>query len=117
MSCLGPGKTVGAVIRQARLASCRSLRECARLVGITPSYWSDIEHDRRVPAEAVLHAVAEFLGLDGWDLMALAGRDGEQVLEYRRRQPAVGLLLRELAKREVVEEELWALVERVRGGE
>jgi len=34
--------------------SGRSLREFAKLLGITPSYQSNIENDRRVPAEGVL---------------------------------------------------------------
>jgi transcriptional regulator with XRE-family HTH domain len=47
-------KSLGTVIRDARVKSGRSLREFAKLLDITPSYQSDIENDRRVPAEDLL---------------------------------------------------------------
>lgn len=47
-------KSVGTVIRDACVKSGRSLREFAKLLSITPSYQSNIENDRRVPAEGVL---------------------------------------------------------------
>lgn len=47
-------KSLGTVIRGAYVKSGRSLREFAKLLSITPSYQSNIENDRRVPAEGVL---------------------------------------------------------------
>lgn len=91
-------KTLGTVIRDARVKSDRSLREFAKLAGITPSYQSDIENDRRVPAEEILKKTAELLHLEFEDLMALAGRIGEDAERYLRRQPAAGALFRKLTE-------------------
>jgi transcriptional regulator with XRE-family HTH domain len=46
-------KTLGQVIRDARVAAGTTLREFARTLDITPSYQSDIENDRRIPSEDV----------------------------------------------------------------
>jgi transcriptional regulator with XRE-family HTH domain len=91
-------RTLGMAIRDARVKSGRSLRDVAKLLGITPSYQSDIENDRRVPAEEVLKRTADTLGLDFEDLMALAGRIGEDAERYLRRQPAAGALFRKLTE-------------------
>jgi transcriptional regulator with XRE-family HTH domain len=91
-------RTLGTVIRDARVKSERSLREFAKLLDITPSYQSDIENDRRVPAEEVLKRAADLLGLDFEELMALAGRIGEDAERYLRRQPAAGALFRKLTE-------------------
>lgn len=91
-------KTLGAVIRDARVKSGRSLREFAKLLEITPSYQSDIENDRRVPAEEVLKKTADLLSLKFEELMALAGRIGEDAQRYLRRQPAAGALFRKLTE-------------------
>ena len=78
-------KTLGDVIRDARVAAKKGLREFSRELGITPSYQSDIENDRRVPAEDVLQKIAAVLDLNFDDLMARAGRFGEQAERYMRR--------------------------------
>jgi transcriptional regulator with XRE-family HTH domain len=91
-------KSLGTVIRDARVKSGRSLRELAKLMDITPSYQSDIENDRRVPAEDVLNKTADLLGLKFEELMALAGRIGEDAERYLRRQPAAGMLFRKLTE-------------------
>ena len=77
-----PAKTLGDTLRDARLALGLSLREVARRGNIAPSYLSDIEHDRRTPAEEVLHALAALLELDFDDLMAQAGRIGDDAERY-----------------------------------
>src|SRR5262249_42454930 len=91
-------KTLGMAIRDARVKSGRGLREFAKLLDITPSYQSDIENDRRVPAEAILKKTAGLLGLNFEELMALAGRIGEDTERYLRRQPAAGVLFRKLTE-------------------
>lgn len=91
-------QTLGTVIRDARVKSGRSLREFSKLLDITPSYQSDIENDRRVPAEEVLKRIADLLALNFEDLMALAGRLGGDAERYLRRQPAAGALFRKLTE-------------------
>ena len=51
-------KTLGEVIRDARVAAGQSLHKFARTLGMTPSYQSDIENDRRIPSEEVLKRIA-----------------------------------------------------------
>lgn len=104
-------KSLGTVIRDARVKSGRSLREFAKLLGITPSYQSDIENDRRVPAEDVLKKTAELLGLNFEELMALAGRIGEDAQRYLRRQPAAGVLFRKLTETNAPEALLRKMIE------
>ena len=89
-------KSLGDVIREARVAKGWSLREFVKKLGITPSYQSDIENDRRIPAEDVLRRSAELLDLEFTKLMALGGRLGDDSVEYMVRTPAVGVLFRKL---------------------
>jgi transcriptional regulator with XRE-family HTH domain len=100
------GKTLGQVIRDARVAAGQSLREFARNLGITPSYQSDIENDRRIPSEEVLKKIAGLLNLDFEDLMALGGRFGEDAERYLRRHPTAGALFRKLSETNAPEDVL-----------
>lgn len=65
--------TFGETIRQARIAQQRSLRGVARLIGVSPSYLSDLELGQR-PAPLTPHvlALAEVLNLDATALQTLA---------------------------------------------
>jgi transcriptional regulator with XRE-family HTH domain len=84
-------KSLGDLIREARTPK-GSLRDFAKKLDITPSYLSDIENDRRIPAEEVLRRIAELLELDFDELMAKAGRFGEDAERYMRKHPTVGVL-------------------------
>jgi transcriptional regulator with XRE-family HTH domain len=103
-------RSLGEVIRAARVAARLSLRALARRLAITPSYQSDIENDRRVPAEDVLRATAAALKIDFDDLMARAGRFGEQAGRYLRRHPTAGALFRKIAESNLSEEALKKLL-------
>ena len=103
-------KSLGEVIRDARVGTGRSLREFARSLEITPSYQSDIENDRRVPSEEVLKKMADLLALDFKDLMALAGRFGKEAERYLRRRPTAGALFRKLSEADAPEEVLRKLL-------
>ena len=91
-------RTIGDVIHDARAKLNLSLRDVTKKLDITPSYLSDIENNRRVPSEEVLAKLANFLRLDYDDLMARAGRFGEDAVRYMMRTPAAGVLLRRLAE-------------------
>ena len=106
-------KTLGDVIREARVAKGHSLRTFATLLGITPSYQSDIENDRRVPAEDVLKRTSELLDIDFDSLMALAGRFGEQAERYLKRQPEAVRLFRKISEANLSEAYLKSLQEHV----
>jgi transcriptional regulator with XRE-family HTH domain len=90
-------KTLGDVLRQARLDKDLGLRELARHLDKSPSYISDIENDRRVPSEEVLAALAKLLGLDFEQLMALAGRLGAETRRLVERSPEAVALFRKIS--------------------
>ncbi len=90
-------RTLGEVIYDAR-AKLGSLRGITKKLNITPSYLSDIENDRRIPSEEVLLRLANLLHLDYDDLMARAGRFGDDAVRYMMKTPATGVLLRRLAQ-------------------
>jgi len=105
-------ETLGDRIRDARVALGFGVRGLAGQLGVSPSYISDIENDRRVPSEAVLRAIGERLDLDFDELMALAGRFGEDADRYMRRTPAAGALFRRLTEQKVPNEEIEELMRR-----
>lgn len=57
---------VGLKIKQARMATDRSLEALANEAGITRSYWHDIEGERvrNVLPEATLRRIEQVLGVD-----------------------------------------------------
>lgn len=98
MANTGSNRTLGDILRDARIDLDLSLRDLSKKLAVTPSYLSDIENNRRVPAEEVLRSMAETLRLDFDELMARAGRFGDDALRYMQRTPAAGLLFRKLAE-------------------
>jgi transcriptional regulator with XRE-family HTH domain len=93
-------KTLGDIIREARNNLDLSLRDLAKKLDVTPSYLSDIENNRRVPAEDVLRNIGRQLKLDFDELMARAGRFGDDAVRYMMRTPAAGILFRRLAEQD-----------------
>ena len=106
----GDTETVGDQIRIGRARKRLTLRQLAAAPGKTASYLSDIENDRRVPSETVMRAIAEALDLNFDDLMAAAGRFGEDADRYLRRNPEAGVLFRRLSRRNVGPEVLRRLM-------
>ncbi|HXG44989.1 MAG TPA: helix-turn-helix transcriptional regulator [Gemmatimonadales bacterium] len=104
-------ETLGERVRRARLQADLSLRELARRLKITPSYLSDIEHDRRVPSEPVLRAISHELSLDVDELITLSGRLGEEAERYLRQSPAAATLLRRISQSRLGEEQVARLAE------
>lgn len=98
--------TFGDAIRKARTDKKKGLRELARDLDITPSYLSDIENDRRIPAEDVIAKIAAALGVDFEALMALAGRVGAETERYLRKTPAAGTLFRQVSHANLSPEDL-----------
>jgi transcriptional regulator with XRE-family HTH domain len=104
-------KSLGEVIRKARVPK-GSLRSFASILNVAPSYMSDIENDRRTPSEHVLKNIASLLGLDFDDLMARAGRFGDDAGRYFRRHPAAGLLLRKIVEANLTDADLSELLKK-----
>jgi transcriptional regulator with XRE-family HTH domain len=65
--------SLGEFIRRQRELSEMSMREFARLAGISNPYLSQIERGLRAPSEQVLHAIAETLKVSAETLYEQAG--------------------------------------------
>ncbi len=63
---------LGSTIRRLRLASGLSQAELARLVDLSPSFLSRVEHDKREPTLSVLRRIAEHLNAPFGVLLASA---------------------------------------------
>ncbi|SRR6266849_1562970 len=103
-------ETLGETLRRARLDKDLGLRQLARTIKKTPSYLSDIENDRRVPAEDVLEDLAKELDLTFEQLMALAGRLGAQTQRYLRNQPGATTLFRRISEKQLDADQLQRLL-------
>jgi transcriptional regulator with XRE-family HTH domain len=106
-------KTLGEVIRDARVAAEMSLRDLSNKLDISPSYISDIENDRRVPSEQVMHQLADALKVSFDDLMARAGRVGDEAERYLKHHPTAGVLFRRISDKRLPEELLKKLLRSV----
>ena len=109
----GAPETLGDYVREARQRANLRLRELAGELGITPSYLSDIENDRRVPSQEVLEGIARRLHLDLDELLARAGRLDPDTERYLRRSPAAVRLFRRIAEHRLDEADLKELEQRV----
>jgi transcriptional regulator with XRE-family HTH domain len=65
--------SLGEFIRRQRELSAMSMREFARLAGISNPYLSQIERGLRAPSEQVLNAIAETLKVSAETLYEQAG--------------------------------------------
>lgn len=101
-------KTLGERIRELREAKDYSLREFARELNLSPSFFSDIELGRRFPSDEVLTRIAKELGEP---LEKLRAHDTRPPVEELRRlaasNPMMGAALRRVAKKEVSAKQLW----------
>jgi len=90
-------KSFGQVLRETRIARKTSLRKFAELVGISPTYLSQVEQDNVMPPTADrVKRMADLLGENSDEWIALAGRVPEDVPGIIRQQPTeMPQLLRE----------------------
>lgn len=105
--------SLGDRLRMGRALKKKTLRQLASEIGRTAAYLSDIENDRRVPSEDVLSELAAALELDPDDLLASAGKIGEQADQYLRRTPQAGILFRRLSESDVSPEAVEELIRQV----
>ncbi len=92
-----PAKTFGQVLRESRLAKGFTLRKFAEMVGISPTYLSQVEQDNVDPPTAErINKMAELLGTNSDEWIALAGRVPEDLPGIIQKEPtAMPELLRE----------------------
>ena len=70
-----PSKPFGQVLREKRVAKGFSLRKFAEQVQVSPTYLSQVEQGNADPPTAErVHRMAELLGENADELIALAGR-------------------------------------------
>jgi HTH-type transcriptional regulator, competence development regulator len=108
-----PDMSLGELLRCTRIAKGSSLRGFADILDITPSYLSDIENDRRVPAEDVLQRFAIELNISFDELMIKAGRFGEVAERYLRRKPDAVRLFRRISEADLPADELRKLIDEI----
>jgi transcriptional regulator with XRE-family HTH domain len=66
-------KSFGKTIREARMQAEITLRAFAKMIGVSPTYISQIERDEYAPpSESRIKKIAEVLNLDADELSALA---------------------------------------------
>lgn len=90
-------QTFGQVLREWRLAKGFTLRKFAEDVGLSPTYISQVEQDNVDPPTAErVKTMAELLGANSDEWIALAGRLPEDLPAIIRKEPtAMPELLRE----------------------
>jgi transcriptional regulator with XRE-family HTH domain len=107
-------QTFGQVLREARLAKGITLRKFAEMVGISPTYLSQVEQNNVDPPTAErVHTMANLLGASADEWTALAGRVPEDLPGIIQKEPtAMPELLREASG--LTAEQLRALREKAR---
>lgn len=92
-----PQASFGGLLRERRIAKKYSLRKFAELVGVSPTYLSQVEQDNVMPPTADrVKRMADLLGENSDEWIALAGRVPEDVPEIIHKQPTeMPRLLRE----------------------
>jgi transcriptional regulator with XRE-family HTH domain len=82
------GKKFGALVRREREAREIGLREMAKMIGVSPTYMSKVERDEfPPPAEDKVRKIAEIIGRDPDELLALAGRVSSDLSDIIKHQP------------------------------
>lgn len=80
--------TFGPTVRRRREEREIGLREMAKQIGVSPTYLSKLERDQLPPpAEDKVNAIADILGFDRDELLALAGRVSSDLTEIIRENP------------------------------
>jgi transcriptional regulator with XRE-family HTH domain len=78
----------GATVRRLREERKIGLRKFAEMVGMSPTYLSKVERDDfNPPSEEKVRAIAQALGQDADELLALAGRVSADLANIIQRHP------------------------------
>jgi DNA-binding XRE family transcriptional regulator len=88
MATIGKQRPFGPTLRDARIAKGYSLRKFADLVGVSPTYLSQVEQGNVNPPTAErVQKMAEILGANADELIALAGRVPGDLPKIIQKQP------------------------------
>jgi len=78
----------GATVRRLREEQKIGLRKFAQIVGMSPTYLSKVERDEfKPPTEEKVRAIADALGQDPDELLALAGRVSSDLAGIIKQHP------------------------------
>ncbi len=81
-------ESFGALVRRERELREIGLREMAKKIGVSPTYLSKVERDDFAPpAEDKVKLIAEILGLDADELLALANKVASDLAAIIKEQP------------------------------
>jgi transcriptional regulator with XRE-family HTH domain len=81
-------ESFGAKVRRERGRLDLGLREMAKMIGVSPTYLSKVERDEfPPPAEDRVKAIADIIGCDADELLALAGRVSSDLTDIIKRRP------------------------------
>jgi transcriptional regulator with XRE-family HTH domain len=81
-------KSFGPLVRREREAKQIGLREMAKMIDVSPTYLSKVERDEfPPPTEARVRKIAEIIGHDADELLALAGRVASDLTVIIRQRP------------------------------
>jgi HTH-type transcriptional regulator, competence development regulator len=107
-------KRFGMLVREKRTAKGFSLRKFAEMVGVSPTYLSQVEHSNCDPPTAErVRRMAEILGENADELTALAGRVPDDLPSILQKQPArMAAFIREIS--DFSPEQLQVLTEQAR---
>ena len=84
--------TIGDELRWARESVNATAQDCARWAGISPQYFSDIEHNRRVPPPDTIERIAASIGYDPvpwlwrWVVQQMGLERAGELREWLRRE-------------------------------
>lgn len=110
-----PRRVFGDLLRATRVAKGYSLRKFAEAVDLSPTYVSQLEQGKleRPPTAERVRSMAQLLGQDADEWIALAGRVPDDVTEIIKSEPqAMPALLR--AVKGLTADELRKLTEQIR---
>ena len=97
----------GATLRMLRLDAGIGLRELAARIGVSSAYLSRVEHGRDpAPTPDRLATIADALQMPRALLFDLAQQTGPAVSGYLERAPEAGLLMLEIARRNLGRSEI-----------
>jgi transcriptional regulator with XRE-family HTH domain len=107
-------KRFGRLVREKRTANGFSFRKFAELVGVSPTYLSQVEHGNCDPPTAIrVRRMAEILGVNADELTALAGRVPDDLPTILQKQPAcLAAFIREVS--DLTPKQLEALMKQAR---
>lgn len=110
--------SLGKQIRELREAKDLSLRDLAKKIGVTASFLSDVELERRYPADDKLLLLAAELGVPVDELRLFDTRVPVKALqEASRRDPTVGMALRSILKSGISFDELNEIIQKKKAAE